>query len=61
MTSAIATAARAAHAVATSILGHAQIQAGATIPAATDLKENAADETIQLDLAGKNIIVSYLF
>jgi 2-Cys peroxiredoxin 5 len=57
MATALATAAQAAHSVATSILGRAQIQSGASIPSSADLKENAAEETKTLDLGGKNLIV----
>ncbi|KAF9447088.1 Redoxin [Macrolepiota fuliginosa MF-IS2] len=57
MASTLAAAAQTAHSIATSILGRAQIQPGAAIPASADLKENAADATIQLDLTGKNIII----
>jgi 2-Cys peroxiredoxin 5 len=57
MSTALATATQAAHSLATSILGRAQIQTGASIPSSADLKENTADEPKQLDLTGKNLIV----
>ncbi|KAJ3577009.1 hypothetical protein NP233_g19 [Leucocoprinus birnbaumii] len=57
MASVMASAAQAAHSVATSILAKAQILPGADIPTTADLKENAADESKQLDLSGKNIII----
>lgn len=53
----MASAAQAAHSVATAILAKAQIQPGADIPSTSDLKENAADESKKLDLSGRNIIV----
>lgn len=61
MSSTLASAAQAAHSIATSILGRAQIQPGATLPTSSDLKENAADESIQLDQSGRNIIVCHRF
>jgi len=57
MTSVIASAAQAAHSVAASLLANAQIQPGASIPAA-DVKEDAPDQPKPLVLTGKNIIVS---
>ncbi|CAA7263795.1 unnamed protein product [Cyclocybe aegerita] len=56
MTSAIATAAQAAHSVAASLLAHAQIQPGATIPAA-EVKEDAPDAAKVLTLTGKNVLI----
>ncbi|KXN85163.1 Putative peroxiredoxin pmp20 [Leucoagaricus sp. SymC.cos] len=57
MATALASAAQAAHSVAASILARAQVQPGTDIPSSTDLKENAADESKQLDLNGKNLII----
>jgi 2-Cys peroxiredoxin 5 len=57
MASAIAAAAQAAHSVASSVLSITQIKPGATLPEASVLKENAADESIGLDLDGKVLIV----
>lgn len=50
----------AAHSVATAILKKPQIQPGETLPTSTDLKEDAADQSVQLDLSGKNIIACFL-
>lgn len=57
MTSAIASAAQAAHSIASSLLATAQIQVGGTIPA-QEVKENDAHKADPLVLQGKNIIVS---
>lgn len=62
MASAIAAAAQAAHSVAASVLSVAQIKPGATLPKPSSslvLKENAADETVDLDLSGKVLIVCF--
>jgi len=56
MTSAIASAASAAHSIASSLLATAQIQVGGTIPS-QDVKENAPDASERLVLKGKNVIV----
>ncbi|KAF9565443.1 Redoxin [Agrocybe pediades] len=60
MSSVIASAAQAAHSVATSLLAKAQIQPGATIPP-SDLKEGAPDQAKPLVLTGKNIGVPGAF
>ncbi len=60
MASALASAAQAAHSVATAILKRPQVQPGETLPSSADLKENAADQNVQLDLSGKNIIACLL-
>ncbi|EKM77250.1 hypothetical protein AGABI1DRAFT_122245 [Agaricus bisporus var. burnettii JB137-S8] len=60
MASAIAAAAQAAHSVAASVLSVAQIKPGATLPKPSSslvLKENAADEPVDLDLSGKILII----
>ncbi|TFK35883.1 Redoxin [Crucibulum laeve] len=56
MTSVIASAAQAAHSVATSLLSTAQVQPGGTIPA-SQVKEDEPAKTEPLILTGKNIIV----
>lgn len=60
MASALVSAAQAARTVATAIIKPAQIQPGEALPASTDLKESAADQSVQLDLSGKNIIACLL-
>lgn len=54
----VASAAQAAHSLASSILAHAQIQVGQSIPPA-EVKEGSPETTNKLELKGKNILVGY--
>jgi len=56
MTSVIASAAQAAHSVAASLIAHAQIVPGGTIPNA-EVKENDPEKTSPLHLVGKNVLI----
>ena len=55
----VASAAHAAHNIAASILSHAQIQVGQTIPPA-DVKEESPETPKKLELKGKNVLVGVL-
>ncbi|PPQ85943.1 hypothetical protein CVT25_001793 [Psilocybe cyanescens] len=56
MTSVIASAAQAAHSIAASLLAHAQIKPGDSIPK-TEIKEDAPDKADPLVLTGKNVLI----
>ncbi|KAH9475352.1 Peroxisomal membrane associated protein 20 [Psilocybe cubensis] len=56
MSSIIASAGEAAHSFVASLLAHAQINPGDTIPK-TEIKEDAPDQTVPLVLTGKNVLI----
>jgi hypothetical protein len=57
MTSLITSAATTAHSAFAALLAKAQITPGGDIPTSPSWKEESAEETIALDLVGKNLIV----
>ena len=61
MASVLATATKAAHSAATSLLSAAEVKVGSTIPIKVPIKEEAPDKPFTLEgISGKNVFVRYV-
>ena len=61
MASVLATAIKAAHSAATSLLSAAEVKVGSTIPIKVSIKEDAPDKPFTLEgISGKNVFVRYV-